>query len=75
MPATLPLQNTLSSSLLSKNDKVKIHRTKVLTAVLYRYETWSHTEGGTQAEGVKNRVLRRCLDLGGRNDRRMNKTA
>jgi len=35
------VQNLLSSSLLSKNLKIKIYRTIILQAVLYGYETWS----------------------------------
>ena len=47
------VQNLLSSSLLSKNLKIKIYRTIILLVVLYGCETWSLTfEGGTQAEGV-----------------------
>ena len=41
------LQNPLSSSLLSKNLKIKIYRTIILPVVLYGCETWSLTEGGT----------------------------
>jgi hypothetical protein len=37
------MQNLLSSSLLSKNLKIKIHRTKILPVVLYGCETWSLT--------------------------------
>ena len=37
------LQNLLSSSLLSKNLKIKIHRTIILPVVLYGCETWSFT--------------------------------
>jgi len=36
-------QNLLSSSLLSKNIKIKMHRTVVLPVVLYGCETWSLT--------------------------------
>ena len=35
------VQNVLSSSLLYKNIKVKIHRTIILPVVLYGCETWS----------------------------------
>jgi len=49
----------LSSNLLSKNIKIKIHRNITLPVVLYGCETWSITfEEGTQAE---NRVLRRIF--------------
>ena len=34
------VQNLLSSSLLSKNIKIKIHKTKILSVVLFRCETW-----------------------------------
>ena len=35
--------NLLSSSLLSKNTKIKIHRTVILPVVLYGCETWLFT--------------------------------
>ena len=37
------MQNVLSSSLLSKNLKVKIYRVIILPVVLYGCETWSVT--------------------------------
>ena len=37
------MQNLLSSSLLSKNLKIKVHRTIILPVVLYGCETWSLT--------------------------------
>jgi len=37
------VQNLLSSSLLSKNLKIKIYRTLILSVVLYGCETWSLT--------------------------------
>jgi hypothetical protein len=37
------VQNLLSSSLLSKNLKIKIYRIKILPVVLYACETWSLT--------------------------------
>ena len=37
------VQNLLSSSLLSKNVKIKIYRTKILPAILYGCEIWSLT--------------------------------
>ena len=37
------VQNLLSSSLLSKSLKIKIHRTILLPVVLYGCETWSPT--------------------------------
>jgi len=39
----LSVQNLLSSSLLSKNLKIKIYRTVILPVVLYGCETWSLT--------------------------------
>ena len=44
------VQNLLSSSLLSKNLKIKIYRTIILPVVLYGCETWSLTL--REAEGV-----------------------
>ena len=37
------VRNLLSSSLLSKNVKIKIYRTKILPAILYGCEIWSLT--------------------------------
>jgi hypothetical protein len=37
------MQKLVSSSLLSKNLKMKIHRIKILLVVLYGCETWSLT--------------------------------
>ena len=37
------VQNLLSSSLLTKNLKIKIYRTIILPVVLYGCETWSLT--------------------------------
>jgi len=37
------VQNLLSSSLLSKNIKIKIYRTIILPVVLYGCDTWSLT--------------------------------
>ena len=37
------MQNLLSSRLLSKNLKIKIYRTIILSVVLYGCETWSLT--------------------------------
>jgi hypothetical protein len=37
------VQNLLSSSLLSKNVKIKIYRTILFTSVLYGCEAWSLT--------------------------------
>jgi hypothetical protein len=55
-------QNLLSSSLLSKNIKIKINRTIILPAVLYRCETWSLTLRKERRLMVfENRVLRRIF--------------
>jgi hypothetical protein len=51
------MQNILSSGLLSKNFKIKIYRTIVLTVVLYGCETWSLT----LREEHRLRVLRRIF--------------
>jgi len=56
------VQNLLSSSLLSKNMKIKIHRTVIFPVVLYGRETWSLTlreERGLRV--FENRVLRRIF--------------
>ena len=37
------VQNLLSSSLLSKNLKIKIYRTLILSVVVYGHEIWSLT--------------------------------
>jgi len=61
--ACYPLvQNLLSSSLLSKNIKIKIHRTIILSFVLYGCETWSLTLREERRLRVfENRVLRRVF--------------
>ena len=54
------VQNLLSSSLLSKNLKIKIYRTIILRVVLYGCETWSLTLRKERRLRVfENRVLRR----------------
>ena len=56
------VQNLLSSSLLSKNLKIKIYRTIILPVVLYGYETWSLTLMEEHRLRVyKSRVLRRVF--------------
>jgi hypothetical protein len=56
------VQNILSSSLLSKNVKIKIHRTVILPVVLYGCETWSLTLRKERRLRVfENRVLRRVF--------------
>ena len=56
------VQKLLSSSLLSKNEKTKIHRTIILPLVLYGCETWSFTLWEERRLRVfANRVLRKML--------------
>jgi hypothetical protein len=56
------VQNLLSSSLLSKNLKIKIFRIVILPVVLYGCETWSLTLGEERRLRVfENRVLRRIF--------------
>ena len=56
------VQNLLSSSLLSKNIKIRIYRTTILSVVLYGCETWSLTmEEERRLRVLENRVLRRIF--------------
>ena len=56
------VQNLLSSSLLSKNLKIKIYRNVILHVVLYGCETWSLTlTEERRLRGFENRVLRRIF--------------
>jgi len=56
------VQNNLSSSLLSKNGKIKIYRSLILPFVLYGFETWSVTLSEEYRLRVfKNRMLRRIV--------------
>jgi len=56
------VQNLLSSSLLSKNLKIKIYRTIILPVVLYGWETWSLTfKEERRLRVFENRVLRRIF--------------
>jgi len=56
------VQNLLSSSLLSKNLKIKIYRTIILPVVLYGCETWSMTLWEERKLRVfENMVLRRIF--------------
>jgi hypothetical protein len=56
------VQSLLSSSFLSKNLKIKIYRTVILSVVLYGSETWSLTIREEHRLRVfENRVLRRIL--------------
>ena len=57
-----PVQNLLSSSLLSKNIKIKIYRTIIVSAVVYGCETWSLTlKEERRLRVFENRVLRRIF--------------
>jgi len=54
--------NHLCSSLLSKNIKIKVYRTKIFTVVLYGCETWSLTIRDERRLRVfENRVLRKIF--------------
>ena len=56
------VQKLLSSSLLSKNLKIKIYRTIILPVVLYGCETWSLTlREECRLRVFENRVLRRIF--------------
>ena len=56
------VQNPLSSSLLSKNIKIKIYSTIILPVVVYGCETWSFTLREERRLAVfENRVPRRIL--------------
>ena len=56
------MQNLLSSSLLSKNFKIKIDRIIIVTVVLYGCETWSFTlREERRLKVFENRVLRRIF--------------
>ena len=56
------VQNVLSSRLLSKNLKIKIYRTIILSVVLYGCETWSLTLREERKLRVfENMVLRRIF--------------
>ena len=56
------MQNLLSSSLLSKNLKIKIYRTIILNVVFYGCETWSLTlREELKLRVFENRVLRRIF--------------
>ena len=56
------VQNLFSSSLLSKNTKIKIYRSIIFPVVLYGCETWSLTLREERRMRVfENRVLRRIF--------------
>ena len=58
------MQNLLSSSLLSKNLKIKKYRTIILPFVLYGCETWSLTlREERKLKVFEYRVLRRLFGL------------
>ena len=56
------MHNLLSSSLLSRNLKIKIYRTIILPVVLYGCEIWSLTlREERRLRVLGNRVLRRIF--------------
>jgi len=56
------VQNLLSSTLLSKNLKIKIYRTVILPLVLYGCETWSLIlREEPRLRVYENRLLRRLF--------------
>jgi hypothetical protein len=56
------VQNLLSSSLLSKNVKIKIYRTIILPVVLYECETWSLTlREECRLRVFENKVLKKNI--------------
>jgi len=56
------MQNLLSSSLLSKNIKIKVYRIIILPVVLYGCETWSLTLWEEhRLRAFENRALRRIF--------------
>ena len=58
----LSVQNLVSSNLISKNLKVKIYRTIILSVVLYGCETWLLVlMEGPRLRVSENGVLRRIL--------------
>ena len=65
------MQNLLSSRLLSKNLKIKIYRTVILSVVLYGCENWSTLREERKLRVFENTVLRRIF--GPRRDEVMGK--
>ena len=58
------VQNILSSSMLTKNLKIKIYRTIILPVAVNGCETWSLTLREKRRMRVfENRVLKGCLGL------------
>jgi hypothetical protein len=61
-PCYHSVQNLLSSHLLSKNLKIRMHKTIILPMVLYRCETWSLTlREEHRLRAFENMVLRRIF--------------
>jgi hypothetical protein len=59
-----PVENLLSSHLLSKNVKIRIYKTIILPVALYRCETWYLTLREEHKLRVfENKVLRRIFGL------------
>ena len=57
------VQTLLSSRLLSKNLKIKIYKTIILSMVLYGCETWSLTlKEECRLRVFENRILRRIFE-------------
>jgi hypothetical protein len=57
------VQHLLSSSLVSKNIKIKIYRTITFPVVLYGCETWLFTlREGHRLRVFQNRALRRTFE-------------
>jgi hypothetical protein len=64
------VQNLLSSYLISRNLKIKIHKTVILPVVLYGCETWSLTlEGEHRLRVFETRVLRKIFGPNREKDR------
>jgi hypothetical protein len=58
------VKNLLSSCLLSRNVKIRIYKTIILTVILYGCETWSVTlREAYRLRVFENRVLRRLFGL------------
>jgi len=56
------VENLLSSSLLSKNLKIEIYRTIILSVILYECETWSLTlKKERRLRMSENRLLRKIF--------------
>jgi hypothetical protein len=51
----------LSSRLLSKNVKIEVHKTIILTVVLYECETWTLALREEHRQVFENKVLRRIF--------------